>query len=59
MVVVEEDVEDAKAEDFLAAVVDGTFDDIFREFDDMRRETERMFSEQFKNIENKVPKRSN
>ena len=56
MVVVEEDVEDAKAEDFLAAVVDGTFDDIFREFDDMRRETERMFSEQFKNIENKVPK---
>ena len=32
------------------------FDDIFREFDDMRRETERMFSEQFKNIENKVPK---
>ena len=35
------------------------FDDIFREFDDMRRETERIFSEQFKNIENKVPKRSN
>ncbi len=32
------------------------FDDIFREFDDMRRETERMFSEQFKNIENQVPK---
>src|ERR671913_1437906 len=32
------------------------FDDIFREFDDMRRETERIFSEQFKNIENKVPK---
>src|SRR5215210_7947553 len=31
------------------------FDDIFREFDDMRRETERIFSEQFKNIENKVP----
>ena len=32
------------------------FDDMFREFDDMRRETERIFSEQFKNIENKVPK---
>ena len=32
------------------------FDDIFREFDDMRKETERIFSEQFKNIENKVPK---
>ena len=31
-------------------------DDIFREFDDMRRETERMFSEQFKNIENQLPK---
>ena len=29
---------------------------MFREFDDMRRETERIFSEQFKNIENKVPK---
>ena len=35
------------------------FDDMFREFDDMRRETERIFSEQFKNIENKVPKESN
>ncbi|HEX6670835.1 MAG TPA: archaeal heat shock protein Hsp20 [Nitrososphaeraceae archaeon] len=32
------------------------FDDMFREFDEMRKETERAFSEQFKNIENKVPK---
>jgi HSP20 family protein len=32
------------------------FDDIFREFDEMRKEAERSFSEQFKNIENKVPK---
>jgi len=32
------------------------FDDIFREFDEMRKEAERSFSEQFKNIENKIPK---
>src|SRR5829696_5243033 len=32
------------------------FDDMFREFDEMRKETERIFSEQFKNIENRVPK---
>jgi HSP20 family protein len=32
------------------------FDDLFREFDEMRKEAERSFSEQFKNIENKVPK---
>ena len=32
------------------------FDDMFREFDEMRKEAERAFSEQFKNIENKVPK---
>jgi HSP20 family protein len=32
------------------------FDDMFREFDEMRKEAERSFSEQFKNIENKVPK---
>ncbi len=32
------------------------FDDMFREFDEMRREMSRSFSEQFKNIENKVPK---
>jgi HSP20 family protein len=32
------------------------FDDMFREFDEMRREMSRTFSEQFKNIENKVPK---
>jgi HSP20 family protein len=32
------------------------FDDMFREFDEMRKEAERLFSEQFKNIENKVPK---
>jgi HSP20 family protein len=32
------------------------FDDMFREFDEMRKEAEREFSEQFKNIENKVPK---
>jgi HSP20 family protein len=29
---------------------------MFREFDEMRKEAERAFSEQFKNIENKVPK---
>jgi HSP20 family protein len=32
------------------------FDDMFREFDEMRRDMERTFSEQFKNIENTVPK---
>ncbi len=32
------------------------FDDMFREFDEMRKEAERSFSEQVKNIENKVPK---
>ncbi|HSF50445.1 MAG TPA: archaeal heat shock protein Hsp20 [Nitrososphaeraceae archaeon] len=32
------------------------FDDMFREFDEMRREMSRIFSEQFKNIEGKVPK---
>ena len=32
------------------------FDDIFREFDDMRRETERIFSEQFQNVENQILK---
>jgi len=34
----------------------GFFDNIFREFDEMRKEMSRTFSEQFKNIENKVPK---
>ena len=29
---------------------------MFREFDEMRREMSRTFSEQFKNIENKVSK---
>jgi HSP20 family protein len=29
---------------------------MFREFDEMRKEAERSFSEQFKNIENQVPK---
>ena len=33
-----------------------SFDDMLREFDEMRKEAERSFSEQFKNIENKVPK---
>lgn len=33
-----------------------SFDDMSREFDEMRREMSRMFSEQFKNIEDKVPK---
>ena len=33
-----------------------SFDDMFREFDEMRREMNRTFSEQFKNIENKVSK---
>ena len=32
------------------------FNDLFREFDEMRREMERTFSETFKNIENRVPK---
>jgi len=32
------------------------FDDMFREFDEMRKEMSRTFSEQFKNIENIVPK---
>jgi HSP20 family protein len=33
-----------------------SFDDMLREFDEMRKEAERSFSEQFKNIENKAPK---
>ena len=32
------------------------FDDMFREFDEIRKEMNRTFSEQFKNIENRVPK---
>jgi len=32
------------------------FDDMFREFDEMRKEMSRTFSEQFKNIEETVPK---
>ena len=32
------------------------FDDMFREFDEMRKEMSRTFSEQFENIENRVPK---
>jgi HSP20 family protein len=32
------------------------FNDMFREFDEMRNEMERTFSEPFKNIENRVPK---
>jgi HSP20 family protein len=32
------------------------FNDLFREFDEMRNEMERTFSERFKNIENRVPK---
>ena len=32
------------------------FNDLFREFDEMRNEMERTFSETFKNIENRVPK---
>jgi HSP20 family protein len=32
------------------------FEDMFREFDEMRREMTKSFSEQFKNIENTVPK---
>jgi HSP20 family protein len=32
------------------------FNDLFREFDEMRNEVERTFSEPFKNIENRVPK---
>ena len=33
-----------------------SFDDMFREFDEMRKDMSKMFSEQFKNIEDKVPK---
>ena len=32
------------------------FEDMFKEFDEMRREMNKTFSEQFKNIEDKVPK---
>jgi len=32
------------------------FDDLFREFDEMRNEMERAFSDSFKNIENRIPK---
>ena len=32
------------------------FNDIFREFDEMKKEMERTFSESFKNVENRVPK---
>ena len=32
------------------------FNDLFREFDEMRKEMERTFSEPFKNVENRVPK---
>ena len=32
------------------------FNDLFREFDEIRKEMNRTFSEQFKNIENRVPK---
>jgi HSP20 family protein len=32
------------------------FNDLFREFDEMRNEMERTFSEPFKNIENRIPK---
>ena len=32
------------------------FNDLFREFDEMRNQMERTFSEPFKNIENRVPK---
>ncbi len=34
----------------------GNFNDLFREFDEMRNEIERTFSAPFKNIENRVPK---
>ena len=34
----------------------GWFGDIPRQFDEMRREMERMFEEQFKDIESKAPK---
>lgn len=32
------------------------FDDMFKEFDEMRRDMEKMFSDQFKEIETKAPK---
>ncbi|HET7643224.1 MAG TPA: Hsp20 family protein, partial [Nitrososphaeraceae archaeon] len=32
------------------------FDNLFREFDEMRNEMERAFSDSFKNIENRIPK---
>ena len=34
----------------------GWFSDMSRQFDEMRREMERMFEEQFKDIESKAPK---
>ncbi len=33
-----------------------SFDDMFKEFDEMRKDMSRTFSEQFKNIQNNVPK---
>ena len=42
--------------DFFGGSGRWNFDDMFRELDEMRREMNRTFSEQFKNIENKVPK---
>ena len=42
--------------DFFGGSGRWNFDDMFRELDEMRNEMERTFSEQFKNIENKVPK---
>ena len=42
--------------DFFGGSGRWNFDDMFRELDEMRNEMSRTFSEQFKNIENKVPK---
>jgi HSP20 family protein len=42
--------------DFFGGSRRWNFDDMFRELDEMRNEMNRTFSEQFKNIENKVPK---
>jgi HSP20 family protein len=42
--------------DFFGGSGRWNFDDMLRELDEMRREMSRTFSEQFKNIENKVPK---
>ena len=56
MVVVEY-VEDIKEEmNVFFGTESWNFDDLFREFSEMRNEMERAFSDSFKNIEDRIPK---